>query len=47
MIEVEPWRNIFPITGGVAGFAGFLELSFVRIDVALRAGVELHVLVAD
>jgi len=43
VIEVVPGQHRFPTVGSVAGFAGFLELASVRIEVAVRTRAELHV----
>ncbi len=47
VIEIEAGKQVLPAAGGVATLAGLLELALVWIDVARRAGVEVHVLVAS
>ena len=47
VIEIEAGKQILPGAGGVATLARLLEFTLVRIDVARRAGVELHVLIAS
>lgn len=47
MVEIEPWQHGFPAAGGMAGIARFFELAAVRVGMAGRAGVKLHVLVAS
>ena len=47
VIELEDGKQILPAAGGVATLAGLLELALVRIDMACRAGIELHVLIAS
>ena len=46
VVEFESRQYFLPTYGGMAGFAALLERSFVRIDVASRAGVKLHILIA-
>src|SRR5580700_9576597 len=43
VVEIIPRQHRLPAAGGMAGLAGFLELSRVRINVAGGAGVEFHV----
>src|SRR6267378_1587297 len=46
MVESKSWEQFFPSRGGVTFFAALLEGAFVRIDMAVDAGLELHVPVA-
>jgi hypothetical protein len=43
MVKIKSRQHRFPTAGGVAGIAGFLELSLVRINVAGGAGIKIHV----
>jgi hypothetical protein len=46
MVEFKSRQQFFPSRGGVTFFAALLEGAFVRIDMAVDAGLELHVFVA-
>jgi len=46
MIEIESRQYFLPTRRGMARFAALHERSFVRIDVARRAGIKLHILIA-
>jgi len=46
MVEFKSGQQFFPSRGGVAFFAALFEGSFVRIDMAVDAGLELHVPIA-
>src|SRR6267378_4495587 len=46
MVEFEARQQFFPSVGGVTFFTTLLEGAFVRIDMAVDAGLELHVPVA-
>lgn len=47
MVECEAWQQLLPARRGVTVFAALgFERAFVGIDVAVGAGIELHVLVA-
>src|ERR1700687_5422439 len=46
MVEVKGREQFLPSRGGVTFFATLLEGAFVRIDMAVDAGLELHVPVA-
>ena len=46
MVEFKARQQFFPSLGGVTFFATLLEGAFVRIDMAVDAGLELHVPVA-
>jgi len=46
MIEFESGQYFFPAGSGMARFAALLERPFVRIDMARRAGIKLHILIA-
>ena len=46
MVEFKARQQFFPSLGGVTFFAALLEGAFVRIDMAVNAGLELHVPVA-
>ena len=43
VVEIKSGQHRLPTAGGVAGIAGFLEFSLVRITVAGGAGAKLHV----
>jgi hypothetical protein len=43
VVEIKSSQHRLPAAGGVARLAGFLEFSFVWINVASGAGFELHV----
>src|SRR5258706_318135 len=43
MVEFEARQQFFPSVGGVTFFTTLLEGAFVRIDMAVDAGLELHV----
>src|SRR5258708_1150702 len=46
MVEFKARQQFFPSVGGMTFFAALLEGAFVRIDMAVDAGLELHVPVA-
>jgi len=46
MIKFESRQYLLPTRGGMAVFAALLERPLMRIDMACRAGFELHVSVA-
>jgi hypothetical protein len=46
MVEFKAGQKFLPARGGVTFLAALLERAFVRIDVAIDAGRELHVSVA-
>src|ERR1700674_4522124 len=46
MVEFKARQQLFPSLGGVTFFATLLEGAFVRVDMAVNAGLELHVSVA-
>jgi len=43
VIEIEAGQHGSPPASGVAGVAGLLELTPMRIEVARRANIELHI----
>src|SRR5215475_4222114 len=46
MVEIVARQHGFPATRSVADFARFLKLAMVRIEMAIRAGAELHISIA-
>ena len=46
VVEIISREHRLPTAGGVAGFAGFLEFSLVRINVAIGTGGKFHVAIA-
>lgn len=46
MVKLKLGQQFFPARGSVTVFATLLERAFVGIDVARRASIEPHVLVA-
>lgn len=47
MIEFKTREHSLPAAGGVAGIARLRKFATVRVAMACRAGVELHVLIAS
>jgi hypothetical protein len=46
MVELKARKQFLPSRGGVTFFATLLEGTFVRIDMAVNAGLELHIFIA-